>query len=417
MTLCCETPNENIGPWDWLGDAITLAYSISLHRDSANPHIELKERHLRRRIWWPCSIRDRLLAFCHNRPSRIVDIGDRITMLTLQDFSIEAISEIQLDHTLKSCAALTDPSRQIDLASMYIAQARLCVCISHVLPKTCTARKYQDQTCANFTKSLENLRHIDELYLCSRDLDEWNRDLSRRYAYSTPKAEDITTLGTPFIIQRALLHMIYSAIVMALYRLKIIPPSYTTSVRFQSFFRDHSSESSSISGKRTREASNRICRICHDLLHLNYARFLPAYSLVAVFPAVMNHLLDLKSLNPCTRRQASLGFRQCVRVVEELRNVHMQAEHSWSYIDATTKIAALDISTEKLPFYENIEGTSVVHLKTIVNPDKTSQAQGFSRFLVMCGFVDDSDDQQWRDICDGVMKSEGGDCFLDSDWV
>ncbi|EXL40433.1 hypothetical protein FOCG_17055 [Fusarium oxysporum f. sp. radicis-lycopersici 26381] len=129
MTYWYETPDDQKGTWHWMGMAISLAYTIGLHRNAGLTSMTPAKQKLRKRIWWSCCMRDRLIALGMRQPSRIKDEDFDVPMLEESDFEIEALPK---DNTVipASCTLVRNLDMQRELAIMCIAKAQLCVCIN-----------------------------------------------------------------------------------------------------------------------------------------------------------------------------------------------------------------------------------------------------------------------------------------------
>uniref|UniRef100_A0A0D2YKG4 Xylanolytic transcriptional activator regulatory domain-containing protein n=1 Tax=Fusarium oxysporum (strain Fo5176) TaxID=660025 RepID=A0A0D2YKG4_FUSOF len=132
MTYWYETLNDQKDTWHWMGMAISLAYTIGLHRNPGLTSMTPAKKKLRKRIWWWCCMRDRLIALGMRQPSRIKDEDFDVPMLEESDFEIEALPK---DNTVipASCTLVRNLDMQRELAIMCIAKAQVCVCISHML--------------------------------------------------------------------------------------------------------------------------------------------------------------------------------------------------------------------------------------------------------------------------------------------
>ncbi|EEY17984.1 cutinase transcription factor 1 beta [Verticillium alfalfae VaMs.102] len=132
MTYWYETPDDQKDTWHWMGVAISLAHTIGLHRNPATTSMPLRKQKLWKRIWWSCFMRDRLVALGMRRPTRIKDEDYDVPMLTENDFEIELLAEE--NHAVPAeCTLVRDIAMQQELASMCVAKAKLCICISHML--------------------------------------------------------------------------------------------------------------------------------------------------------------------------------------------------------------------------------------------------------------------------------------------
>jgi hypothetical protein len=128
MTYWYESPEDHKDSWHWMGIAISLAYSLGIHR---SPHSEMdpKQISLQKRVWWSCFIRDRLIALGSSRILRISDFD--VPMLTLDDFHIQSVHTTMFVGS--ECDDILNPQAQMDFAILFIAKVKLCVCISRLL--------------------------------------------------------------------------------------------------------------------------------------------------------------------------------------------------------------------------------------------------------------------------------------------
>jgi hypothetical protein len=79
--------------WHSLNIAVSLSYSLGLHRDINPDHITAKNRGLRRRLWWTCFLRDRLIALAEGRPVRIKREDCHVPLLGVEDFDFDEKDE------------------------------------------------------------------------------------------------------------------------------------------------------------------------------------------------------------------------------------------------------------------------------------------------------------------------------------
>lgn len=119
--------DEDKDAWHWSGLAITLASDLFLYRQ---PSAQLTERQktLRKRCWWSCVLRDRLLALTERRNPRVrLDESD-VPMLTLADYNLGLrcpISEMSAESELGKRTALSMFSLQL---------IRLVLCVGDASP-------------------------------------------------------------------------------------------------------------------------------------------------------------------------------------------------------------------------------------------------------------------------------------------
>ncbi|KAH8892346.1 hypothetical protein GQ53DRAFT_823137 [Thozetella sp. PMI_491] len=78
---------ENKDAWHWSGLATSLAFSLGLHK---KPGADVSERQktMRKRCWWSCLLRDRLVALAVQQNPRIRLEESDVPMLTLADYNV-----------------------------------------------------------------------------------------------------------------------------------------------------------------------------------------------------------------------------------------------------------------------------------------------------------------------------------------
>jgi hypothetical protein len=140
MTYWHETMDDQKDTWHWMGVAISLSYTIGLHKDPEKSDMDQNKKRLWKRIWWSCFMRDLLVALGMRRPTRVKYEEYDMPILTEDDFELSPLSKnvtiISLD-----CTLARDVDAQRELAQMCIAKAKLCICISHVLSVQYSVRR------------------------------------------------------------------------------------------------------------------------------------------------------------------------------------------------------------------------------------------------------------------------------------
>lgn len=342
MTYWYETPDDQKDTWHWMGVAISLAHTIGLHRNPGSTNMTPRKQKLWKRIWWSCFMRDRLVALGMRRPTRIKDEDFDVPMLTEADFEIEALSdENQLLPV--ECTVVRDIAMQKELAELCIQKAKLCVLISGMLKAQYSvlirdATKPDNTTNSTMmlfpNKTLENL---DSINVVDRELSTWLEGLPAAAQYRQLTQADIQNGRSTVAVQRAMLHMVYYTTVSALHRPQFLPAS-----PFQ--VPTASRQVQDMSRMRVRESASRITYMASELHHLRLERFLPTTGVTVILPAMIIHLLEMK--NPVTevRENATKGFRQCLRVMEKLRDIYAAADFATIFLDAALRKAAIDLS-------------------------------------------------------------------------
>lgn len=340
MTYWYETPDDQKDTWHWMGVAISLAHTIGLHRNPENSNMEPNKKKLWKRIWWACFMRDRLVALGMRRPTRVKDEDYDVPMLTEDDFEIAPLSE-SVTIIPSDCTLIRDVDAQRQLAQMCIAKAKLCLCISHVLSAqySVLVRHQGMQGREGSTRSSvmlfpKKLDQTDEVKSCDVELSQWIAELPDACQYSNEMP--LGNSGSPIFVQRSLLHMVYFTTLSALHRPQVLPSATTTQP-------DSSRELQDLSRKKVREASREITKISQDLHSRGLEKYLPTTGVTVLLPAIIIHLLDIKSCNDDARQAAMDGFCQCMLVLEKLRDNYASADFATQFLEAAIRKADIDV--------------------------------------------------------------------------
>ncbi|GJN75261.1 cutinase transcription factor 1 beta [Purpureocillium lilacinum] len=343
MTYWYETPDDQKDTWHWMGVAISLAHTIGLHRNPEATSMSVPKQRLWKRIWWSCFMRDRLIALGMRRPTRIKDEDFDVPMLVEADFEIQALPE---SNTVipKECRLMRDVAMQRELATMCIAKAKLCVCISHMLKAQYSVLirdKMKPENTTNSTMMLfpnKQLDNVESINAVDIELSAWAESLPECCNYRPLNPLDVKDGKSTIAVQRTLLHMVYHTTISALHRPQFLPSSPSQAPTT-------SRQTQEISRLRVRDAASQITRMATELHHLRLERYLPTTGVTVILPAMIIHLLEMKNPTPQARDRATKGFRQCMRVMEKLREIYAAADYATGFLDAALRKAAIDVST------------------------------------------------------------------------
>ncbi|RDW89184.1 hypothetical protein BP6252_01216 [Coleophoma cylindrospora] len=340
MTYWYETPDDQKDTWHWMGVAISLAHTIGLHRNPEKSNMEPNKKKLWKRIWWSCFMRDRLVALGMRRPTRVKDEDYDVPMLNEEDFELMSLP----DHVTiisRDCTVVRDVEAQRELAQMCIAKAKLCLCISHVLGAQYSVlvkhqgmQGQEGSTRSSVMLFPKKLDQTDEVKQCDVELNDWINELPPACLYSNDIAPGAS--GAPLFVQRSLLHMVYFTTLSALHRPQVLPAAETIEP-------DKCRELQDLSRKKVREASREITRISQDLHTLGLEKYLPTTGVTVLLPAIIIHLLDIKSCNDEARQAAMEGFCQCMLVLEKLRDNYSSADFATQFLEAAIRKADIDV--------------------------------------------------------------------------
>ena len=366
MTYWYETPDDQKDTWHWMGVAISVAHTIGLHRNPASTTMPPRKKNLWKRIWWSCFMRDRLVALGMRRPTRIKDEDFDVPMLEEADFDIEPLSE-EIQVIGNDCRVARDISMQQELALMCIEKAKLCLCVSRML-KAQYSVLIRDKAKENTTNSSmmlfpnKQLNNVDNVNNCDLELLSWANNLPSCCQYRPLTCLDIQNGRSTIAVQRNLLHMVYYTTVSALHRPQFLPASPMHAPQT-------SAQVQELSRMRVRDAATQITRMVSEMHTLRLERYLPTTGVTVVLPAMIIHLLEMKSSLPQTRENALHGFQQCMTVMERLRDSYAAADYAVHFLDAALRKASIDIQLgQQRQQQQNFSPAMGGGLKTAVPP-------------------------------------------------
>lgn len=339
MSYWYETPGDQKGAWHWTGIAISLAYTVGLHQNHAKLDIEPHEIRPRKRLWWSCLMRDRLVGLGLGRPTRIKDEDYDVAMITEDDYEIMPLSN-DVSIPFKGCMLFRDIDVQRQLAQMCIAKAKLCLCIGHILDAQCwimrdAPRAQRQGGYRNYSKTIYQ---SDDVERCDKELSEWINGLPDFCEYGVEKCPE--NESSALLVHKSLLNMLYLASVLALHIPQIL---------FMIQPNRHC-ELLDISRAKVRNASRDITSISQDLHARGLQKYLPTTAVTVIPLAMLGHLLDIKSCHGEKHQLAMDEFCQCMVVLEELRERYPSADFAIGSLEGTIQKAGVDDSNQNKSF-------------------------------------------------------------------
>ncbi|KAL2012772.1 hypothetical protein VTN00DRAFT_297 [Thermoascus crustaceus] len=342
MTYWYETPDDQKDTWHWMGVSLSLAHTIGLHRDPGNSGMDLRRQRLWKRIWWSTYTRDRLIALGMRRPMRIKDDDCDVPMLSLDDFEFKPFPP-EVVSMVGNCEILQNVNHQRELAMMFIEKAKLCLCVSHVLSAQYSVLSHKFGGTTETTMMLvpkKSAAETFEVRRCDQELEEWQANLPAEIRYAPPVSSKLTEAEEVLHSHRALLQMVYLTTSSALHRPQVLPATPFPTVE---------AELQDLSRHKVRHAAVEITNIAQDLHSLNLTRYLPTTGVTVLLPAVIIHLLDIKSNDPSVRMTSLQRFYQCMRILQRLREIYASADFATSFLEAAIRKAGIQITVPPPP--------------------------------------------------------------------
>ncbi|PLB44707.1 putative C6 transcription factor [Aspergillus steynii IBT 23096] len=337
MTYWYETPDDQKDTWHWMGVSLSLAHTIGLHRDPGNSRMGLRRQRMWKRIWWSTYTRDRLIALGMRRPMRVKDDDCDVPMLTLDDFEFHPFSP-EIISMVGNSEVLQSVNHQKQLALMFIEKAKLCLCVSHVLSAQYSVLSHKFGGTMETTMMLvpkKSAAETFEVRQCDQELEDWLAHLPAEIQYSPAAPSKLTEAQEVLHSHRALLKMVYLTTSSALHRPQVLPaiPFPSTDAELQE-----------ISRNKVRFAAVEITNIAQDLHSLDLTRYFPTTGVTVLLPAVIIHLLDIKSSDPTIRMTSLQRFYQCMRILQRLREIYASADFATSFLEAAIRKAGIQLT-------------------------------------------------------------------------
>lgn len=337
MTYWYETPDDQKDTWHWMGVSLSLAHTIGLHRDPGNSRMDVRRQRMWKRIWWSTYTRDRLIALGMRRPMRVKDDDCDVPMLTLDDFEFQTFSP-EIVKMVGDSEILQNVSHQRELALMFIEKAKLCLCVSHVLSAQYSVLSHKFGGTMETTMMLvpkKSTAETFEVRRCDQELEDWLANLPVETQYSPSDGNKLSEANEVLHSHRALLKMVYLTTSSALHRPQVLPamPYPSTDAELQEMSRN-----------KVRFAAVEITNIAQDLHVLDLTRYYPTTGVTVLLPAVIIHLLDIKSSDPSVRMTSLQRFYQCMRILQRLREIYASADFATSFLEAAIRKAGIQLT-------------------------------------------------------------------------
>ncbi|KAH6880659.1 cutinase transcription factor 1 beta [Thelonectria olida] len=333
MTYWQEAPNEQKDMWHWLG----------LQHDPSNMGLPIREQNLRKRIWWCCVMRDRLIALGMRLSTQIGNEEFDVRMLQESDFEFATSPEdnvtIPAEYTY-----LLDTARQQELAALCISKAQLCIHIgSMLLAQYSLLRPNQAQAEATADINMRLYpRHLSDDWKSFQLVDAalllWFRSLPLACQYRPLHSLTAKDGMGVVAVHRTLLHMLYHATTAALHRPRLLRVSSTHAPMM-------SSQTQEQSRLRARDAALHITQMAVELCASDLDKYLPNAGVAVVMLAMAISLLEIKNHDQRVHDQGRSCFYTCLHILDRLRQIHPSADWATTFFKAALGKVEIDMET------------------------------------------------------------------------
>lgn len=324
MSQWAENTDTTKQNWHWTGIATSLAQAMRLTNNPDGLKLPQRAKSLRKRLWWCCFMRDRLLSLGMSRPMRIREGDFDVPLPTVDDFECDILgvaylrtNEYRTDTRMRT--SLFDKSTSTKLAQIFISNVKLCVSIGSIFSVQYTtfmraSQPFDDAPSnpsanimlypiSNQSSDRAFVQMRDSTFsLLDKDLTEWFRALPefthlselrsqpdpplgylrqdgsenvRHRTTSTSFGSDNVPQPASVALQAAILHMSYYATSSALHRPKNRSP---------------------LSAQKVMEAAEGMASICAFLNENRLIKYLPVNTITMLLASIIWHMLFLKSM-------------------------------------------------------------------------------------------------------------------------
>ncbi|KAJ5657116.1 Cutinase transcription factor 1 beta variant 3 [Penicillium longicatenatum] len=326
MTYWDEAPGEQKHTWHWMGIAVSLSYNLGIHRQEASNTSTSLEKRLRKRLWWSCFMRDRIIALDMRRLPIIEDASLNVPMLAQDDFESEWL--VDRITTPLSGSSTRDARMAYDLVSMCIARAELCVLLGRVL-KARFSVPDRHEVMASHARTDESANII------ASELKMWAESLPGCCQYQSLSVADMRDGCATVSVQQTLLHMLYHATSWVLHC------RHPTS-RFEKQGQRPLLQTDERSWLIMRQVAGKVTQMITELHQFRLYRFLTSTTVTAMIPSIIINLVEMQDPSLSARLHATGGLSQCILVLEQLRDAYPQAYAVAWFVNAALKKAPLD---------------------------------------------------------------------------
>ncbi|KAH6972128.1 fungal-specific transcription factor domain-containing protein [Ilyonectria sp. MPI-CAGE-AT-0026] len=344
MTYWYERPEDEKETWYWTGITQSLANVMGMHRNPDHMDISQAMKRLRKRIWWSCFVRDRLLALGIRRPARIRSEDFDVPMLTLDDCEMAPFEDDILRY-FGPLPVADDAAIKRSISLCFVELAQLCVHIGDTLFTQYSilgsSTGWTEDTITMMVRPKRSTDQMQDMEKCDSELSGWLQNLSPacRYQLSPHQVEEQQhqqpESKTILRFHQALLYIIYLATMTILHRPHALQVSANTSADIL--------VNSRLSTEKVTEAAAEMTEVVYNLQQDNQLRFASTSAVPALLSASLIHLVDARSTKRDVRNVSIGRFYQCWQALQYLQDMYACAEHAVWLLEAVIQKTKVQI--------------------------------------------------------------------------
>ncbi|KAI1610757.1 fungal-specific transcription factor domain-containing protein [Exophiala viscosa] len=313
-TFWFEGPNENKDAWHWIGIALSLSRTISLHQAAPNLLLGTSMHRLRRRLWWGLVTRDTIGSFALSRSPRIMEVDHDVPMLEVDDFDFHHATDVlpgAVPSTLRQQRA--HAQQCVSFVQLMHICGKIFKAAYPELESGKTAVLYSRHQLEGSDKMATKRISLntDQLRAYEKDLELWRQGVSDELWHTTPFPPSPRAMEKAELAHRGLLAMTYYAALLNLHRPQMLP-AVTVSSSIEPADRGPPDKSRAI----VRFAARQITQIAMGFYEENLVESLSATCITCLIPASINHIFDMTSLDNAIRSEAYQRLEQCKAIFQ-----------------------------------------------------------------------------------------------------
>ncbi|OAG43754.1 hypothetical protein AYO21_01981 [Fonsecaea monophora] len=291
----------------WIRSAVTLAQDLGLdlHLESC----DTKRHRMLKRLWWCCFMRDQFVALMTWTPPQLGAWHRHLTMLAADDFEMPDFSPA-VSRILRTWAFVDDQRSRIDLATLCIEKAKLCVCINEILQARYSSRRYESESkMMTILVPRHSSAHSFEILELDRQLQEWYRGLSGAGRFDLRDPADSAFIKTSNVIamHRAHLKLLFLSAMIALHRPQIseatntLPPTYRQ-----------------LSQTKLRDAAEEVAHVAISIKNLEMGTHMTPRGVTLLLPIMLVHLQDVMPETQNPQRSRLEKYYDCMHILDSI---------------------------------------------------------------------------------------------------
>lgn len=217
---------EDKDAWHWSGLALSKAAGLGLHLQTSTP-LTRRQETLRRRCWWSCVLRDRLVALSEQRPPRIQLDEFDVPLLTLADYNVGLRSPIC---KLSSGEEL---GKRTTLSMFSVQLIRLMLCSGRNPSSPSMDSQSASPGAAETWGRVSQPTRDDKRFTGFADLDYWMTNLPEVLQHS-PRSHGShggDAVLPCILVHRSALHIYYHKLILSITMPRLLCPSGEELVR------------------------------------------------------------------------------------------------------------------------------------------------------------------------------------------